>query len=68
MNVYKIKEKNFSLEFSFSAKKSYITGKTFGKTTDASAKYSYNVRISDSSVVFRTNVAYLFEEKKIFFF
>lgn len=35
----------------------YTTGKTFGKTTLASAKYSYRIRWSNSSVVYFTNVA-----------
>jgi hypothetical protein len=34
-----------------------MTGKTLGKTTDASARYSYNILISISSVVFLTRVA-----------
>lgn len=36
----------------------YITGKTRGNTTEASAKYSYNILASFSSVVFLTNVAF----------
>lgn len=35
----------------------YTTGKTLGKTTLASAKYSYRIRWSNSSVVYFTNVA-----------
>jgi len=34
-----------------------MMGKTRGNTTDASAKYSYNTRISFSSVVYLTRVA-----------
>lgn len=37
--------------------KSYITGKTRGNTTDPSAKYWYNTRVSVSSVEYLTNVA-----------
>ena len=36
----------------------YMTGNTLANTTDASARYSYNICISFSSVVFLTNVAY----------
>ena len=36
----------------------YMTGKTFGNTTDASAKYSYKILASFSSVVFLTKVAW----------
>lgn len=35
----------------------YITGNTLGKTTDASARYSYKILVSFSSVVLRTSVA-----------
>ena len=38
--------------------RSYITGNTFGNTTDASARYSYKILASFSSVVLRTSVAY----------
>lgn len=34
-----------------------MTGKTFGKTTDASARYSYRMRVSFSSVEYFTRVA-----------
>ena len=34
-----------------------MMGKTRGKTTEASARYSYKTRISFSSVVYLTNVA-----------
>lgn len=36
---------------------SYITGNTRGNTTDPSAKYWYNTRVSVSSVEYFTNVA-----------
>lgn len=35
----------------------YITGKTFGNTTDPSAKYWYKTRVSLSSLVYLTSVA-----------
>lgn len=35
----------------------YITGNTLGNTTDPSAKYWYNTRVSLSSVEYLTNVA-----------
>lgn len=35
-----------------------MTGNTLGKTTEASAKYSYKILASFSSVVLRTRVAY----------
>lgn len=35
-----------------------MTGNTLGKTTEASAKYSYKILASFSSVVLRTKVAY----------
>lgn len=35
----------------------YITGNTLGNTTDPSAKYWYNTRVSFSSEVYFTNVA-----------
>lgn len=35
----------------------YITGNTLGKTTEASAKYWYNIRVSPSSVAYLTKVA-----------
>ena len=38
-------------------KATYITGNTLGKTTEPSAKYWYNTRVSFSSVVYLTNVA-----------
>jgi len=34
-----------------------MTGNTFGNTTDASARYSYRILASFSSVVLRTSVA-----------
>lgn len=46
-----------SKESSQTALDTYTTGKTFGKTTLASAKYSYRIRWSNSSVVYFTNVA-----------
>lgn len=42
----------------------YTTGKTFGKTTLASAKYSYKIRWSKSSVVYLTWVAWEEENKQ----
>lgn len=38
-------------------KKTHITGKTFGKTTEASARYSYKILVSFSSVEYLTSVA-----------
>lgn len=37
--------------------KTYITGNTFGKTTDPSARYWYKTRVSSSDVEYLTNVA-----------
>ena len=38
-------------------KSEWITGKTLGKTMEASARYSYRIRTSDSLVVYLTRVA-----------
>lgn len=50
--------RDFLKEGQVRASDTYTTGKTFGKTTLASAKYSYRIRWSNSSVVYFTNVAY----------
>jgi hypothetical protein len=36
----------------------YITGNTFGNTTEPSAKYWYRIRISSSSEIELSNVSY----------
>lgn len=51
-----VRDKTLNLDYEMQ-RSTYITGNTLGKTTDASARYSYRIRISDSSVVFRTKVA-----------
>lgn len=58
--MFKIKT-NYSCQsdgYCYCLADTYMTGNTFGNTTEASAKYSYSILASFSSVVFRTKVAW----------
>lgn len=43
--------------------RTHMTGNTLGKTTEASARYSYRMRVSFSSVAKRTSVACITKER-----
>lgn len=47
----------FSIWFSLLSIRLKMTGKTLGKTTEASARYSYKILVSLSSVAFLASVA-----------